>query len=208
MLCLSGRNRDRLDKVANELPRGTSRCYPADLSREDELRDLVRQVLAENGRLDGLIHAAAMFMLESLATASLEDFRRHLQTNVLAPFLLTQLLLPALINAQGQVTFINSSAGRKGHAGVGQYAATKHALVAVADTFREECNSAGVRVCSLYLGSTATPMQAAVRAQGKRPYDPEKLIQPDDIAQLVVTILALPHTAEVTDLTVRPTVKS
>src|SRR6476659_9542718 len=103
-LCLSGRNRDRLDKVANELPPGKSRCYSADLSREDELRDLVRQVLAENGRLDGLIHAAAMFMLESLATASLEDFRRHLQTNVLAPFLLTQLLLPALINAQGQVT--------------------------------------------------------------------------------------------------------
>ena len=208
MLCLSGRNRDKLDKVANELPPGTGRCYPADLTREDELHDLVREVLAESGRLDGLIHAAAMFMLESLATASLEDFSHQFQINVLAPFLLTQLVLPALIDAQGQVIFINSSAGRKGHAGVGQYAATKHALVALADTFREECNSAGVRVCSLYLGSTATPMQAAVRAQEKRPYDPEKLIQPDDVAQLIVTVLALPHTAEVTDVTVRPTVKS
>ena len=208
MLHLSGRNQERLEKVANELPPGEGRCYPADLSREDELRELVRQILAENDRLDGLIHGAAMIVPESLATASLEDFTHHFQTNVLAPFLLTQLLLPALTAAQGQVIFINSSAGRKAHAGVGQYAATKHALVALADTLREESNSAGVRVCSLYLGSTATPMQAAVRAQEKRPYDPEKLIQPDDIAQLVVTILALPHTAEVIDVTVRPTVKS
>lgn len=207
-LYLSGRNQARLAKVANDLPPGTSRCYPADLSREEELRSVVRQILLQNNRLDGLIQGAAMIILESLASASPEHFHRHFQTNVLAPFLLTQLLLPALTAAQGQVIFINSSAGRKAHAGVGQYAATKHALVALADTFREECNSAGVRVCSLYLGSTATPMQAAVRAQEKRAYQPEKLIQPDDVAQLVVTILSLPRTAEVTDVTVRPTMKS
>ena len=124
---------------------------------------------------------------------------------MLVPFRLTQLLLPALTSSRGLVVFINSTAGRTPLAEVGQYAATKYALRALADTLREECNAAGVRVCSVFLGSTATSMQAAVRAKQKRPYHPERLIQPDDVAQMVSGILALPQTAEVTDIIMRPT---
>jgi NADP-dependent 3-hydroxy acid dehydrogenase YdfG len=77
----------------------------------------------------------------------------------------------------------------------------------VADSLRDEYNPSGVRVCSLFLGSTATPMQAAVRAQQKCAYDPTRLIQPNDVAEMVATVLALPRTAEVTDLVMRPTAK-
>ena len=207
-VCLTGRNQKRLEEIASDLPEGRSRCYPADLTVEGELQNAVQGVLKENQRLDAVIHCAAIIVLGAVATAAVQDFEKQFQTNVIAPFRLTQLLLPALVSSRGQVVFINSSAGRHASAGVSQYAATKHALKAVADSLRDECNAAGVRVCSLFLGSTATPMQAAVRAEQERPYEPERLIQPADVAEMVAAVLALPRTAEVTDLVMRPMEKA
>ena len=89
-------------------------------------------------------------------------------------------------------------------AGVGQYAAMKHALRALADTLREEVNRDGVRVLSVFLGRTATPMQAAVHRVESRVYEPEPLLQPADVAAVVISALSLPRTAEVTDIHIRP----
>jgi NADP-dependent 3-hydroxy acid dehydrogenase YdfG len=91
---------------------------------------------------------------------------------------------------------------------IGQYAATKHALRAVADSLRAEVNPAGVRVLSVFLGRTATPMQATVHQMEGRAYRPELLIQPQDVATLVLNTLSLPRTAEVTDIHLRPMIKS
>lgn len=207
-VCLSGRNAERLQSVAAQIPEQRGRCYPGDLTAEKEMDEVVRRLLVENPRLDGVIHGAAIIALAPVATGSLEDFERQFKTNVLAPYRLTQLLLPALTASRGQVIFLNSSAGLVARAEVSQYAATKHALKAVADSLREECNPAGVRVCSLFLGAIATSMQEAVRAYQKREYDPESLIQPGDIAGMISVLLALPPTSEVTDVTMRPTAKS
>lgn len=207
-VCLSGRNRERLEAVASHLPKDRARCYPADLTVESEVQSAVKGILEQNQRLDAVIHCAAIIVMQPIATASVRDFESQFQTNVIGPFRLTQLLLAALIASRGQIFFINSSAGQQAGAGVSQYAATKHALKAMADSLRAECNAAGVRVCSLFLGSTATPMQAAVRAQQERAYDPARLIQPADVAEIVAAVLALPRTAEVTDLVIRPTEKA
>lgn len=207
-VCLSGRNRKRLAEVASELPEERTRCYLADLTIESQVQKAVKKLLRENKHLDAVIHCAAIIKMETVATAPAKDFAKQLQTNVIAPFRLTQLLLPALIASRGQIVFINSSAGRRARAKLSQYAATKHALKAVADSLRDECNEVGVRVCSIYLGSTATPMQAAVRAQEKRLYEPKRLIQPADVAAVVAGVLALPRTAEVTDLMMRPMEKA
>jgi short-subunit dehydrogenase len=206
IVCLSGRNRERLNEVAARSER--ARCYPADLTVEVELQAAVKAILAENQRIDALIHCAAIIMIESVATASGEDFERQFRTNVLAPFRLTQLLLPALTEARGQVVFINSSAGLNAGPTVSQYAGTKHALKAFADSLRGECNASGVRVCSLFLGDTATPMQAAVRRQQGRPYDPKRVIQPADVAAVTTAVLGLPRTAEITDVMIRPMAKT
>jgi NADP-dependent 3-hydroxy acid dehydrogenase YdfG len=207
-VCLSGRNEKRLAEIAAQLPEKRGRCYPADVTVEKDLQSAVRAILAENQRLDALIHCAAINILEAIATASMEDFDRQFKTNVLGPFRITQELLPKLISSQGQVLFVNSSAGLNACAGASQYAATKHALKAVANSLRHECNPSGVRVCSLFLGATATPMQAAIRARQNRKYDPRRIIQPDDVAAMVTAVLALPRTAEVTDIVMRPTAKT
>jgi NADP-dependent 3-hydroxy acid dehydrogenase YdfG len=90
---------------------------------------------------------------------------------------------------------------------VAQYSATKHALKAIADSLREEVNAEGVRVVSVYPGRTATPMQAEVHELEGKPYKPERLMQPADVAEVVLTALTLPRTTEVTDLMVRPMAK-
>ena len=72
---------------------------------------------------------------------------------------LTQAMLPLLRNSQGQVVFVNSTAGLKANANAAQYSATKHGLKALADSLREEENRNGVRVLSVFSGRTGTPMQ-------------------------------------------------
>ena len=135
-------------------------------------------------------------------------FGRQMAANVVGPYALLQQLLPLLIEAQGQVVFINSTQALKAAAGLGQYAATKHAIKAVADSLRDEVNANGVRVVSLYLGRTAGERQQAIFATEGRPYPPERLIQPADIAEVVLSLLRLPRTAEVTDIVMRPMQKT
>ena len=109
---------------------------------------------------------------------------------------------------RGQIVFINSSAGLNAAATNGQYAATKFALKAIADSFRHALNVDGMRVLSIYPGRTASPMQAAIYKSEGRRYHPERLMQPDDVAKIVLNALTLPRSAEITDINVRPLIKS
>jgi NAD(P)-dependent dehydrogenase (short-subunit alcohol dehydrogenase family) len=141
--------------------------------------------------------------------ARIEDLDDQYATNVRAPYMVTQQLLPLLANGRGQIVFINSSAGLSAkRSEVGQYAATKHALKAIADSLREEVNPRGIRVLSVYLGRTATPMQEALCQQEGKVYHPQMLMQPEDVASVVVQALMLPSTAEVTDISIRPMLKT
>jgi NADP-dependent 3-hydroxy acid dehydrogenase YdfG len=205
-LCLVGRDRDALALVAEQTRPADQEtlAYQADLARDEQIDGLAARLEQDVGRVDILIHSAGVIALSHLDRALVEEFDRQYRINVRAPFLLTQRLLPMLLDRQGQIVFINSSAGLRASAGAGQYAATKHALKALADSLREEVNAAGVRVISIFPGRTASPMQAHVHAHEGRAYLPERLLQPDDVAAVVVHALGLPATAEVTDVSVRP----
>ena len=109
---------------------------------------------------------------------------------------------------KGQIAFINSTQGLQAKARVGQFAATQHALKAIADSLRDEVNADGVRVFSVYPGRTATPRMEAIFTMERREYKPELLLQPGDIAEVVVNTLMMPLTAEVTNITIRPLIKS
>ena len=125
--------------------------------------------------------------------------------NTRAPFLLTKLLLPAIKKRKGQIVFVNSSiAQQKARANLSIYAGSKYALRAMADSLREENNASGVRVLSVYPGRTATAMQEDIFKFENREYRKSDLLQPEDVAQSVLDALALPRTAEITDIFIRP----
>jgi short-subunit dehydrogenase len=209
-LHLIGRRIEPLEAVA-ALARGwgvEATCHCVDLASESGQVDLARRLVCDVGQVDVLVQNAAMFLSGALADATLENFDRHYRTNVRAPYALTQALLPMLKAHRGQIVFINSSSGVTAKPLTGQYDASKHALKAIADSLRGEVNADGVRVLSVYLGRTASEMQARIHEREGRPYRPELLLQPEDVASVVVNALALPRSAEVTDIHIRPMIKS
>ncbi len=205
-LCLVGRNQKALEETRQRASAGSlpARSYVADLNAEQDLENLVEQLLRDCPSLDVLVHCAGVFHSGSVAAATLADFDRQYRINVRAPFRLTQALLPSLVARQGQIVFINSSAGVATRANISQYAATKHALKALADSLRDEVNNAGIRVLSVFPGRTATPQQAAIHKEEGKPYQPHLLLQPADVAEVVLQALCLERTAEVTNISVRP----
>jgi NAD(P)-dependent dehydrogenase (short-subunit alcohol dehydrogenase family) len=178
--------------------------YTADLAIESDIRACTEALRAEVGLIDILVHSAGVIASGAIATTPVEELDRQYRVNLRAPYLLTQCLLPLLEPRQGQIVFLNSSIYQNARALVGPYAATKYALKALADSLRSEVNPRGVRVLSVFPGRTASPMQAAVHADEGRSYQPERLLQPADVAASVVHALALPRTAEVTDIHIRP----
>lgn len=204
-LALVGRDEQTLRAVARQAgPARRMKCYVADLLCDEDLAQLGRRLGKDFGGIDLLVHSAGVFSMGRVESASLAEFDRQYRCNVRAPFALTQLLLPSLVRRRGQIVFLNSTAGVSAQAGVSQYAATKHALKAVADSLRHEVNSQGVRVLSVFLGRTATPMQAAICKMEGQPYDARRFIQPADVARAVLDTLALPRSAEIVDFTMRP----
>jgi short-subunit dehydrogenase len=205
-LRLTGRNCEALNAVADKARRSSPevRSYQADLSVDQELEKLAAMLRNSCTRLDVLVHCAGAISLAPLESASIADFDLQYKTNVRAPFLLTQRLLPLLRESHGSIVFINSSAGMTTRANISQYAATKHALKAVADSLRAEVNPDDVRVLSIYPGRTASPQQAAIFKAEGRPYTPELLMQPADLAQILIDALKVNRSAEVTDISIRP----
>ncbi len=201
-LILAGRSADRLDELVHRLAPATAEIFTGDLEDEAAIEALGAQTGRAGGGLDILVHAAGEYLAGDLAAARGADFDRLCRINLRAPFLLTRACLPALRARRGQIVFVNSSVAAR--RGVGLYAATKLGLRGLADSLRAEVNPDGVRVLSVYPGRTASAMQEGVaRAEGK-PYDPSRLMHPDDVARAIVAALELPRSAEITDLHLRP----
>lgn len=205
-VCLLGRDADRLQAVAQQAGNAAS-WFALDLADDEALERLGQQLTADAGAgsgIDVLVHAAGALWFGAIQHSPHGHFDDHLRINVRAPYRLTQLLLPALIARQGQVVFVNSNSALQAKAGEAAYAASKHALKGLADSLREEVNASGVRVLSLYVGRTATPLQATLHQQEGKAYHPEWLMQPEDVAAVTLNALTLPRTVEVTDIRMRP----
>ena len=152
-----------------------------------------------------MIHSAGSIVVKNFEALTEAEFDEQTSVNTRAPFLLTQLLLPKLVARQGQIVFLNSSAAhQKAKGDTCVYAASKYALMAIADGVRDAVNPAGVRVLSIYPGRTATPMQQDIHELENKNYDAELLLQTEDIAQALLASLSLPRTAEITDIAIRP----
>lgn len=210
LVCLVGRRPEALEAARGEMPTDcpAAEIYPCDLSSDTDVAKLGKQLVSAHDRVDILVHSAGTISLGAIESAPIGDFDQQYQINVRAPYLLTQALLPRLKQSGGQIVFINSSVGLHTKNHVGAYAASKHALRAIADTLRMENNAHGVRVLSVYPGNTATSMQEAIQDYTGQRIAAEHLLQPDDVASMVIHALELPRTAEVTDIHIRPFRKS
>lgn len=209
-LYLAARRKELLDKVAKEAQTLGAQAHvcSVDLTKDEHIRSLGEKLRREAGRVNILVLCGGAIAHGPLEKASLAELDLMYHSNIRGHYALIQTVLPLLRKAPGQIVFVNSSAGLRSPAGGGQFAATQHAFRSIADSLREEVNADGIRVLSVFPGRTATPRMEKVFGKEGRAYKPELLMQPEDIAEMVIHSLRLPRTAEVTDISIRPMQKS
>lgn len=209
-LCLIARDAQRLNAaaVAAQQATGVVQSFQIDLTVDESIRSLAEQLEKDFRGIDVLVHSSGVIHRGEHQSASVQELDLQYRANVRAPYLLTQALLPLLKSRKGQIVFINSTQGMNASAGSGQFAATQHALKAMADSLREEVNADGIRVLSVYPGRTATPRTERIFAMEGKAFHPELLLQPKDVACVVINALAAPRTAEVTNISIRPMLKT
>jgi NADP-dependent 3-hydroxy acid dehydrogenase YdfG len=209
-VCLVGRTRGKLEETANSISESSPHAsvFPTDLTVDEQMDRLREGLTKQFAGVDILVLSAGEISHGAVRDATLDAFDVLFRANVRAPYRLIQMLLPLLKARTGQIVVINSSVGLTAPANVSQFSSTQHAMKAVTDSLRSEVNSDGIRVLSVYPGRTATPRQERIYAKNGQEYHPERLLQPEDIASVVINALALPRTAEVTDISIRPMLKS
>lgn len=204
-LVMLGRDKQRLARLRTSLAsQETAETELVDLARPDRLARTMQKLAKRLPTLDAIVHAAGLFVGGSALETDREDLEQMLQVNVHAPMAITRALLPSLERARGTLVFINSSGVLRPQRQTASYMACKHALRALTDSLREEVNTRGVRVTTIYPGRTATRMQRALHGIEGRPYRPELLLQPQDIAELAACAIRLQPGAEIVDVLVRP----
>jgi NADP-dependent 3-hydroxy acid dehydrogenase YdfG len=175
------------------------------MTDDAQLRRLATRIQADFARIDILVHSSGIIKMGRTETSPVADFDAQYAANVRGPYILTQLFLPFLRAVSGQIVFVNSSITRANNTdGRGSYAATQQAVHSIANALRDEVNEAGVRVTTIFPGTTATQRQVNLHEISGKRYDPDRMLQPEDVAEAVLFALTIGRTAEITDLYLRP----
>lgn len=198
----SGRNRDALEALASE-----SGIRPLALDMHD--RDAFAAQLARHP-VDVLVNNAGVLSTRDPFQAIDPDaIDTMIATNLTAPLHLARLALPHMIdNGRGHLFFVGSSAGRFPHPNAAVYGASKAGVSLFCDALRCDLLGTGVRVTEICPGRVETRLyRTAIGMEGAQAelYDGYEPIAPEDIAQLVMTALAMPPNVDVSRLEVFPT---
>jgi len=163
---VSGRDKVRGDAVVADIRTagGTAEFVVADLGAgEHEVRRLAEEATAAaGGRIDVLVNNAAMLLMPTpTAEVSEELLRDAFAVNVFAPFLLTGVVAPAMVQrGEGAIVNIGSIAGLRGMAGSAVYNANKAVMHSFTQAWADEYGPSGVRVNAVAPGPIATERQA------------------------------------------------
>ena len=188
-LTLASRTREKVEAAASDLG---AHAVAADVSSEEDCDRLVAEHRERHGRLDVLVNSAGI----GIAAPELDGIRaKHLDlqlgVNLRGLILVTRTALPLLRETRGLVVNLASIAGQDPPAVLAVYAATKAAVIALTRSQNAELDSAGVRAIAICPGFVDTPMASYSGLPG------EEMIQPEDCAEIVRTLLRLTPRARV-----------
>ncbi|MFD4137860.1 SDR family oxidoreductase [Streptomyces sp. NPDC058572] len=193
-ILLGGRDARSLEALARDLP-GKARPWVVDLAHPGKIAGAT----ADIGRLDVLVHNAAVAEPGTIADASPEVWQRIFAVNLFSAAELTRLLLPSLRQGRGHVVLINAGSGLRIKSNRGPYAASKYALRAFADALQAEEKPNGVRVTSIHPGPTDTDLQRKAAERAGQEYRPDQFLRPESVAAVVANAVRAPADATVTD---------
>ncbi len=163
---LVDRDRERGQALVNDLQRDgyEALAVGADVSNENDVQAMIRQVVDRWDRLDVLVNNAGVYMQGDVTQTSLEDWERILRINVTGAFLCSKYAAPVMIaQKRGVIVNVASEAGLVGIQGQVAYNVSKGAMIALTRSCAVDLAGHGIRVNSVCPGTTATPLvEAAV----------------------------------------------
>lgn len=143
--------------------RGSARLqvlHPLDVTDSEQIAKAARTVTEELGGepLSGIVNNAGIELGGPLETISIDDLRRQLEVNSVAPVAVAQAFLPALRAGGGRIVNISSIVGRVAQPFVGPYVASKFAIEGITDVLRLELRQWGIEVVAIEPGTISTPI--------------------------------------------------
>jgi NAD(P)-dependent dehydrogenase (short-subunit alcohol dehydrogenase family) len=189
-ISITARNLQILNDVRKEVqkvaPDVRIIAIAADLNRQEDIERVVATTLAEfEGRLDVLVNNASTLgptPMPYLLDYPLEDFRKVLGVNLIAPYLFIKKVLPAMIERGGTIINVTSDAGRVGYPGWGAYGISKFGIEGMSETWAAELEGTGINVNWVDPGN----MNTAMHRLAEPDEDPSQWADPADVTGIFI----------------------
>jgi NAD(P)-dependent dehydrogenase (short-subunit alcohol dehydrogenase family) len=173
--------------------------YPTDLSDLVAVEAMVASILKDHGTPSIIVNNAGIYETQPFESETIIFFEKTWAVNFLAPRLICQRFGNAMLEKrQGRIINICSIASQKGIPQANAYTVSKHALLGLTRALREEWKANGIGVTAILPGSTISASWEG------SDIDPQRLIQPEDIAQIVYLSATLSPSAVAEEILIRP----
>ena len=201
---ICGRDRAKLEQSESSL-RGAgieTLAVQADVTRADQISDLVGKTQRELGSIDILVNNAGTGVFGPFHEFGEADWDTVLDTNLKSVFLLCRAVAPQMIRRQaGHIINISSLAGKNTFANGAIYCASKWGVMGLSGSMAEDLRGYGIRVSAICPGSVATEFAG----QGGK--NPSKALQPEDVAHAVAALVTQADGSFISEVHIRPTRK-
>lgn len=190
-LILVARTQEEIDNVAAKARalRVKALAITADVADINSVNAAVETALGEFGTIDILINNAGIAAFGKFLDLEPTDWERIIQVNLMGTYYVTRAVLPSMIKQQsGDIINISSTAGLSGNAMTSAYSASKFAVLGLTDSLMQEMRKHNVRVTALTPSTVATDMAKELNLTDG---NPEKVMQAEDIAELIIAQLKL-----------------
>ncbi|GBY67069.1 putative short chain dehydrogenase [Staphylococcus aureus] len=196
---LAGRNKDKLQNVANQLAQDSVKVVPTDVTKKEEVDELIKIAQQTFGGLDIVINSAGQMLSSKITDYQVDEWDSMIDVNIKGTLYTTQAALPTMLEqSSGHLINIASISGFEVTKSSTIYSATKAAVHTITQGLEKELAKTGVKVTSISPGMVDTAITAAYN-----PTDRKKL-EPQDIAEAVLYALTQPSHVNVNEITVCP----
>jgi 3-oxoacyl-[acyl-carrier protein] reductase len=203
-LALASRTGSELNAVREEVKALGAEviAIPTDLSDPKQIEDMAQETLKTFGTVDVVINNAGWCPpLRLVQDTPIEDWDFAMNVNARGAFLVTKAFLPTLLaKRSGHVINMSSNVAKKGVPTAVAYGASKAAMLAFGEGLLAEVAPLGIRVTNVVPGT----MNTSQRWDDDPDFPRETVIEPDDMAQAVVSVLKLNDYVLVEEIPVRP----
>ncbi|CUH17536.1 SDR family oxidoreductase [Staphylococcus aureus] len=196
---LAGRNKEKLQNVANQLSQDSVKVVPTDVTNKEEVDELIKIAQQTFGGLDIVINSAGQKLSSKITDYQVDEWDSMIDVNIKGTLYTAQAALPTMLEqSSGHLINIASISGFEVTKSSTIYSATKAAVHTITQGLEKELAKTGVKVTSISPGMVDTAITAAYN-----PTDRKKL-EPQDIAEAVLYALTQPKHVNVNEITVRP----